>query len=428
MRKIVGISLRIKRKWLDATLDRRTKSTDEADLRSFLDRQLKEELPGNEGRSKTAGIVLRIWSAIPPQRQLLRDRGVAMLPRISGQERIWLHWGMTALAYPFFRDTAEIVGRLLALQDDFTTAQVKKRIIATWGDRATSLNAAQYLLNTLVDWEVLRATKQKGRFLLARKLTASTPDLQLWLLEALLAASASDEIEAHQLLRLPEAFPFAISVGVADLRRYESFDIHRQGLDMDMVALRKANVELPNKPPTKKAKPKKSVHPNLFDPDANEPDGDEAWLTAAAAPFAAPIVECAASVREGRFYAGLVLSQAVVEAAVLLVWRVKVRMRENQPADFQTALEALQSSSLLDRATGDAVGVLWAGRDALLWRRSYANMDRQPLEEAARSGLSLVETIAGKFFGYTQREGAVIPDHPEYWSAVDADPSVAVGS
>ncbi|MCY3016298.1 MAG: hypothetical protein NT171_16620 [Planctomycetota bacterium] len=198
MRKVVGISLKIKRKWLDSTLDRLTKTTDEAELRLFLDKQLKDELPGSEGRAKTAGIVLRIWSSVPPQRLALRDRAVAMLRHIPGQERIWLHWGMTALAYPFFRDTAEVVGRLLALQDDFTTAQVRNRIITSWGDRATSRDAAQYLLNTLVDWEVLRATKQKGQFLLARKLTAASPELQLWLLEALLAASAADEIEAQQ--------------------------------------------------------------------------------------------------------------------------------------------------------------------------------------------------------------------------------------
>jgi hypothetical protein len=55
-----------------------------------------------------------------------------------------------------------------------------------------------------VDWEVLRSTKTKGHFLLARKMTASIPDLQLWLLQALLGASAADEIEAQQLLRLTQ--------------------------------------------------------------------------------------------------------------------------------------------------------------------------------------------------------------------------------
>ena len=245
MRKVVGIDRKIKRAWLDAVLDRLAQTTDEAELRAFLDKHLKDELPGKESRAKTAGIILRIWSGIPPERIALRDRAVALLPRISGQERIWLHWGMTALAYPFFRDTAEVVGRLLALQDDFTTAQVQGRMLTTWGDRATSKEAAQKLITTLVDWEVLRSTKTKGHFLLARKMTASIPDLQLWLLEALLRASAADEIEAQQLLRLPESFPFTFSVGVADLRRHEGFNIHRQGLDMDMVALRKVRVEQP---------------------------------------------------------------------------------------------------------------------------------------------------------------------------------------
>ena len=263
---------KIKRAWLDAVLDRLVQTTDEAELRAFLDKHLKDELPGKESRAKSAGIVLRIWSGIPPERVALRDRAVALLPRISGQERIWLHWGMTALAYPFFRDTAEVVGRLLALQDDFTTAQVQGRMLTTWGDRATSKEAAQKLITTLVDWEVLRSTKTKGHFLLARKMTASIPDLQLWLLEALLAASAADEIEAQQLLRLPESFPFTISVGVADLRRYEGFNIHRQGLDMDMVALRKVKVEPPPKPAKKpkKEKPAKTDHGSLFDMQAEE--------------------------------------------------------------------------------------------------------------------------------------------------------------
>ena len=76
MSKVVGISLKIKRKWLDAVLDRLTKTTDEAALRSFLDMQLKDELAGKESRAKTVGIVLRIWSGVPPQRLALRDRAV----------------------------------------------------------------------------------------------------------------------------------------------------------------------------------------------------------------------------------------------------------------------------------------------------------------------------------------------------------------
>ena len=52
MRKIVGISQKIKRAWLDAVLDRLVQTTDEAELRTFLDKHLRDELPGKESRAK----------------------------------------------------------------------------------------------------------------------------------------------------------------------------------------------------------------------------------------------------------------------------------------------------------------------------------------------------------------------------------------
>src|SRR5262249_7032588 len=158
---------------------------------------------------------------------------------------------------------------------------------------------------------------------LARKMAASAPELQLWLLEALLAASAADEIEAQQLLRLPESFPFTLTIGVADLRKHEGFNIHRQGLDMDMVALSKVRVEQPAKPakkPKAKAKTTGAPQPSLFDQSEDVTFVDGQPWTLADAPFAAPIAECAKLVREGHYYAGIALAQAVVESAVLLVW------------------------------------------------------------------------------------------------------------
>ena len=397
---------------------------------------MKDELPGKESRAKTAGIILRIWSGIPPERIALRDRAVALLPRISGQERIWLHWGMAALAYPFFRDTAEVVGRLLALQDDFTSAQVQSRMLASWGDRATSKEAAQKLINTLVDWEVLRSTKIRGHFLLAGKMTASIPDLQLWLLEALLDASVAEEIEAQQLLRLPESFPFTLSIGVADLRKHEGFNIHRQGLDMDMVALKKVRVEQPAKAAKRpgKAKAKKAAQPQpgLFDRQGEEVAPVEVvpvigqTQTLADAPFAAPIAECAELIRECRFYAGMALAQVVVEAAVLLVWRVKVRKRKNQPANFVKALEALQNNSLIEATRKSTIDRLWADRDDILLRRPSQESDSQ-LEATARSSLNLLEEITSEFFGHSEQQGVIIPDHPEYWSAYEAEKPVLAG-
>lgn len=239
MRNVIGIDRRIKRHWLDQLLDRLVQTVEERPLRAFLDEQLKSDLPGKSSRKKSVGILMKTWCRIPEERLSLRERAVALLPRISGRERLWLHWGMMSQAYPFFRDTTEVVGRLLALQDDISGVAVQSRLTKAWGDRITTKLAARHLMQTLVDWEVLRKTKQQGHFLLVQKVAASTPELQIWLIEALLGASVADEIEAQQLLRLPETFPFTISLGVGDLRRHEGFHIYRQGLDMDMVSARR---------------------------------------------------------------------------------------------------------------------------------------------------------------------------------------------
>lgn len=239
MRNVIGIDRRIKRHWLDQLLDRLVQTVEERPLRAFLDEQLKSDLPGKSSRKKSVGILMKTWCRIPEERLSLRERAVALLPRISGRERLWLHWGMMSQAYPFFRDTTEVVGRLLALQDDISGVAVQSRLTKAWGDRITTKLAARHLMQTLVDWDVLRTTKQQGHFLLVQKVAASTPELQLWLIEALLGASVADEIEAQQLLRLPETFPFTISLGVGDLRRHEGFHIYRQGLDMDMVSARR---------------------------------------------------------------------------------------------------------------------------------------------------------------------------------------------
>lgn len=468
MKTVVGIVQKIKRSWLDAVLDRLVLSPNEAELREFIDKTLKEELPGKASRAKRVSIISTIWNNIPPEREVLRDRALSLLPQISGQERIWLHWGMAALAYPFFREAIEVVGRILALQDDFTTAQVQARLVTNWSDKENSKRAARYLLNSLVDWEVLRSRKTKAHFLLARKMKASIPDLQLWLLEALLGASTAGEIEAQQLLRLPELFPFTITLNVGDLRRHEGFNIHRQGLDMDMVALRKVKVAPPPKP-TKKPKKEKAAHTDhgsLFDVQAeecvlnngkhdpipvvpsnmerNQPDplaerrriedciknevlrtlSDRAdrflqvrgTILVPDGPFAAPSIECAEQFRDGHYFGCIALTQAVLEAVIRHVWRVKLKRKPNQEGTFDKNLEALHKKKFISDEWKVKLDQIWSDRHSFHQLRPSVESDQQRLEATARTTLKLLNDLEQAFFGFTLREGMVVPEHPEYWS------------
>jgi hypothetical protein len=80
MRKTIGISHRLKRAWLDDVLDRLGETKHEKELRAFVDKRLRDELPGKESRAKASGIILRIWSGVEPKHIALRNRRRRLLP------------------------------------------------------------------------------------------------------------------------------------------------------------------------------------------------------------------------------------------------------------------------------------------------------------------------------------------------------------
>jgi hypothetical protein len=86
-------------------------------------------------------------------------------------------------------------------------------------------------------------------------------------------------------------------------------------------------------------------------------------------------------------------------------------------------VEALQGISLIDGSCRSAIERLWKDRGAFLLRKESDT----ELEEFTRSTLGLLEDIAGRFFGHSERDGIVIPDHPEYWLAYEAEMPVLAG-
>lgn len=263
MAAVVGFDRKIKREWLDALADQVAQGRDSTALRTYLYELLKDEHPGDDARGKTITVLMRVWVLIPEQHHAIREQAFELLKTIPSSERIWLHWGMCLLAYPLFRDVSTAIGRLLKLQDDFTLAQLERRLISTWGERSTVVRAFQRVVRSMVEWKTLADAEARGHFNMAPQLMTKSKPLQLWLLRASHAAERTEMIEATRLLSLPSCFPFKISIVRTDLRHSKDFTIHRQGLDMDMVATVSNNGAPMAK--TSKKKPDKAQHPTLFD-------------------------------------------------------------------------------------------------------------------------------------------------------------------
>jgi hypothetical protein len=236
MRRMIGFDRKLELDWLDATVGLCQESLDPGAVAGQLRQRLAHEIAGDEARRKTITVLLRIWVNVPAEDSRLRDEALQRVAEVNPEERLWLHWGMALLAYPFFRDVAATVGQLSRLQGTFSQAQVQRRMVENWGQRTTLQRAVQRLLRTFVDWDVMRDAGGRGSYDVAPPRRTENRNLALWLLDCALQANGAEQVPLRELGQLSYTFPFDLLPFIGDVRRSERFEVARQGLDLDMVA------------------------------------------------------------------------------------------------------------------------------------------------------------------------------------------------
>jgi len=237
MNRFIGFDRKVQLDWLDVTVAQCQIDADPDRIKRNLDRLLENEVVGDKARRNTLTVLMRIWLKVPASQEKIRDEGLTLATQVAPHERIWLHWGMSLLAYPFFRDVAATVGQLGRLQGVFGHAQVQRRMIEGWGQRTTLERAVQRLLRTFVEWQVLFDAGVRGSYNLAPVHQIDNRDLALWLMDCALRANEAEQVPLREIERLPYNFPFELTAFVGELRRSERFEISRQGLDLEMVAV-----------------------------------------------------------------------------------------------------------------------------------------------------------------------------------------------
>lgn len=237
MTQYIGFDRKIKLTWLEATAWQTATAEDEQQVRDYLDRVLQKEGLSKRGRQNTLTVLLRVWNLVPPEQKSLQEQALNLLPSADSDERLWLHWGMSILAYPFFTDIASIIGRLLALQGNASLEQISRRVADKWGERSTVEWAGPRVIRSMVDWDALRDTAAKGVYVAGPKKPAREK-IQLWFLEILLKSNLTTALPLDQLEHLACAFPLEITISAPAIYSSDTLGIERQGLDMGLVVVK----------------------------------------------------------------------------------------------------------------------------------------------------------------------------------------------
>ena len=237
MDKRIGFRRNIYLSWLDATAALCAETSDLHVLRARLDPIVAEQVQSHENRQVAITILLNIWVKTGERYPQLRNEAVTHFAHSNAaHERIWLHYGLSLLAYDFFRLGMVTMGQLLRYHDAITPHAVEERIAAVIGQLGALEKATARLFFSLRNWGILSEGERRHTYR-AQPLAVATPAIEQWMLAAALAAHPAQEIPFADLIRLPELFPCRFTLSVDDLRRNERFEVQRQGMGWDMVRL-----------------------------------------------------------------------------------------------------------------------------------------------------------------------------------------------
>jgi len=240
MDKDIGFNRNIKLDWLNATASFCAETNDPTEIRERLEVVLAQDRSGVEAIRKSIDILINIWHKNKEEYPaLIEYAGKHFTETFNPSDRLWLHYGLTSLYYSIFRETTSVIGKLSKLGSIITNKEVIKQLISERGHLGSLERSAQRIMSSLRDWDLLAESDKsfayKARY---RELQTDSLELQAWLLQCAFIAKNVEQIPYEDIIRLPELFPFNITVSLDYLRKNAPFSVYRSGGGINMIELK----------------------------------------------------------------------------------------------------------------------------------------------------------------------------------------------
>jgi len=239
MDKDIGFNRNIKLDWLNAAASFCAETNDAAEIRERLEVILSQDRSGVEAIRKSIDILINIWYKNKEEHPSLVGFAIKHFQdTFNPSDRLWLHFGLTSLYYSFFRETASVIGKLSKRGILITNKEVIQQLISERGHLGSLERSAQRIVSSLREWDLLIDTDKsysyKARY---HELETENLELQIWMLQCAFIGKNVQQIPYEDLVRLPELFPFNITIGLDYIRKNTSFSVYRAGGGINMIEL-----------------------------------------------------------------------------------------------------------------------------------------------------------------------------------------------
>ncbi|MFW9997341.1 MAG: hypothetical protein ACFFD4_35180 [Candidatus Odinarchaeota archaeon] len=239
MRYSIGFDREIKIEWLDEIIKVTESDLDNRALMQHMNEYFTHKGLKGDVIRKTTYVIKKIWFSTPKQFIKTRNEALRLYSQSNDEDKLWLHWGMVLLVYPFFRDIADIIGMLSTLQSEISTEQIRRRFIERRGNRTSALRALYRVIQTMVWWEVLEDSNKKGVYRFPAKITTSDRNIQQWYISTLILTSDAKMMFLDQLFNSTVAFPFKMTIDPYELKSSDQLSFHIEGSGTEMISYKK---------------------------------------------------------------------------------------------------------------------------------------------------------------------------------------------
>lgn len=192
------------------------------EMHNLLDEYLMSDIRGNASRRCAHAIIMKVWWSVEENHRLIRDYAHYLYPTLTINEKLFLHWCMTCLAYPFLKEQVNYLGKHLRMADEVRTRVVLAEMKNLYGDRRRVEVATSAVFSTIKNWNLVKMTSPGVYRLPEERIKIHSSELKHLIVEVLMEHLETNSVTLEMANNSAIFFPvdYHISTGDLDEKRF----------------------------------------------------------------------------------------------------------------------------------------------------------------------------------------------------------------
>ena len=191
-------------------------------LYEVLDDKLLGIIKGTMSRKHVITILMKIWVGVESEVEFIRDSILKEYPYLSSDEKRCVHYCLTCIAYPFYREQMNYLGKYLKMADTVKSKMLVSQMKSLYGDRRRVEVASSAVFSSSKDWGIITMDKPGVYSAIENRLTINDKLVKNLLIEVLMEHLSTNtvSIEMVNASALFFAFDYHITIGDIDTKRF----------------------------------------------------------------------------------------------------------------------------------------------------------------------------------------------------------------